>query len=808
MSEIRATSLFPNKNKKSRIQIKIIKDVNTEKEKKNTISPYFEKELERIAKQHKFTKNAIEVLKKRYLVKDKNGNPAERPEDIFIRVAKFIARGDLKYGASTKEYEQITKDFLDVLVNLDFLPNSPTLRGAGRRIHQLSACFVLPIKDTMESIFDTLKITSLVHKGGGGTGFSFGRLRPKGDRVGSTDGVAGGPISFMRIFNSMSKEVMQGGVRVGANMAILPVTHPDIEEFITCKAGDENALTNFNLSVTVTDRFMKAVEKNGKYELINPRNNEIVDKISAKKIFDKMVKNAWVNGDPGIIFIDEINKYNPTPNIGAIESTNPCGEQPLLPYESCNLGSINLSTMIKDKKVNWKKLERVTNIAVHFLDNVIDVNKFTDPKIEENTKGNRKIGLGIMGWADMLVQLNIPYNSKRAEHLAERIMKFINRIGHKKSQELGESRGTFPNYKGSIYNRNKKIKMRNATITTIAPTGTLSLLGNCSGGIEPFFALVYKKKSIWKSDGSSELEQVFVNQHLEKIAKKRGFYSKELMEKIAEHGTLQDLDEVPDDIKKIFVTSHDIIPEWHIRNQAAFQKYTDNAVSKTINFPNSATEEDVRKSYLLSYKLKCKGITIYRDGSRKLQVFTKGGEKKAEDKEKSLVLAKPRKRPEVVSGRTYKTKTAYGSLFVTINDDERNEPFEVFAQMGKAGGFFAAQVEAISRLISTGLRSGIKTETVIDQLKGIRGPSPIWTEDGNILSIPDAIAKVLEKHLKRSQIQLDFAKKSQSIIQEPKSKTTTMADMGIAPACPECGGLLEIGEGCLKCNSCGFSKCG
>jgi len=811
MTEVQATSLFPAKKKrKTKKQKTAVKTItNTPKA---TINPNFNKELETIAKRLSLSENATQVLEKRYLIKDKNGNPAERPEDLFIRVAKYIAQADLKFEADTKDYEETAKTFLQTMVDLDFLPNSPTLRGAGREIHQLSACFVLPIEDEMESIFDTLKVTSLVHKGGGGTGFSFGHLRPKGDKVGSTDGVAGGPISFMRIFDTMSREVMQGGVRVGANMGILPVDHPDIKDFITCKQS-ENAINNFNLSVSITDKFMEALEKNSDYELINPRNNEVMRKQNAKEVFDMMVKNAWSNGDPGVVFIDEFNKYNPTPHVGKIEATNPCGEQPLLPYESCNLGSINLSNIVVNKEVDFDKLKNITKTAVHFLDNVIEMNKFADPKIEEQTKGNRKIGLGVMGWADMLAKLEIAYNSTEAEKLAEKIMKTIVVAGRKASEELATTRGEFPNFKGSIYDKPGIKKLRNATITTIAPTGTLSLIANCGGGIEPFFALVYKKKSIWRADGTSELEQIFVNEHLEQAIKEQKIYSKKLMEKIAESGSLKGIEEIPENIKKIFVTSHDITPEWHIRIQAAFQKYTDNAVSKTINFPNSATIEDIANSYKLSYKLKCKGITIYRDGSRQLQVFTKG-KKEEEKKEKETPTQTlntstivPRKRPDVISGRTYKTKTAYGSLYVTINEDEHGNPFEVFAQMGKSGGFFAAKVEAISRLISLALRSGISNKEIINQLKGIRGPSPIWTEEGNILSLPDALAKVLEKHINRAQQKLEFAK-PKTETSKPEHKKTAIADLGIAPACPECGSVLELGEGCLKCPSCGFSKCG
>lgn len=814
MPQVQASSLFGKEANQEINLAKAVSEVKTTKKSSKKLEKDDDELTELVepflslAKKMKLSDNSLAILQKRYLIKNQDNKSLEKPENLFQRVAQAIAEGDRLYLDDDEAIAKTAANFFEILSQVDFLPNSPTLRGAGRKIHQLSACFVIPIVDSMEGIFDALKITSLVHKGGGGTGFSFGRLRPKGDRVGSTDGVAGGPLSFMEIFDTVGRELMQGGVRVGANMGILPVNHPNILEFIDAKM-DGVHFQNFNLSVAVTEEFMKKVETNEDYNLINPHNQKVVGKLNAKEVFEKMVHNAWKNGDPGIIFIDEMNKYNPTPHIDTIESTNPCGEQPLLPYESCNLGSINLANMVKDQEINWDKLKHVTWQAVHFLDNVININKFVFPKIEERTKGNRKIGLGVMGWADMLVQLNIPYNSQEGVKLAEKVMKFINHEGHLTSQQLAKDRGEFPNFKGSIYDKPSEPKMRNATVTTIAPTGTLSLIADCAGGIEPFFALVYKKKSIWKQDGTAELEQIYANKYFEELAKKRGFYSKELMKKIAEEGNLHNIDEVPEDVKKIFVTSHDISPEWHIKMQAAFQKYTDNAVSKTINFPNEATIDDVRNAYLLTYKTRCKGITIYRDGSRSNQVLTTGKTQKSVDNigTQSLVKIEPRTRPTVVHGSTYKTKTAYGTLYVTVNEDERGEPFEVFAQMGKAGGFFAAKVEAISRLISLALRSGINVRQVIDQLKGIRGPSPIWTEEGTILSLPDALSKVLEKHINKEQMTLNFDQNKQINHQE-SIKPTTIADMGVAPACPECGNMLEIGEGCLKCRVCGFSKCG
>ena len=790
-----------------------------------------------------FSSNALEILAKRYLNKEED-EENETPKDLLVRVAWTIAETEKLYGATDQEVLDISRKFYELMARLEFFPNSPTLRGAGRKIHQLAACFVVPIDDSMEGIFDALKNTALIHKGGGGTGFSFGRLRPAGDKVGSTGGVAGGPLSFMRIFDTMAHEVMQGGVRVGANMGILPVHHPDIEKWIEAKA-DGKSFLNFNLSVAASDEFMKKIAKNEPFNLVNPRTKKVTGKLRAGDVFEKIIQNAWKNGDPGIIFIDKINRDNPTPQLGEIESTNPCGEQPLLPYESCNLGSINLTRMVSANKIDWEKLKKVTHLAVRFMDNVIDANRYFVPQIELMTKSNRKIGLGVMGFADMLVQLGIAYDSEEAIKLAEKVMKFVLEEGIKKSENLAKKRGAFPNFSQSILA--KKQPRRNASITTIAPTGTLSLLGGCSGGIEPFFAIVIQKKSIWRQDGTAELEQIYVNPIFAHIAKKEGFDSSELMARIAQSNSIQDFEEIPLKIRKVFVTAHDISPEWHIRMQAAFQKYTDNAVSKTINFPNTATAEDIKNAYLLAYRLDCKGLTVYRDGSRDKQVFTTAKKEEVKETETEKVVAPgavkiiPRERPDIIHGYTYRMKTAYGKLYVTINDDENGQPFEIFSHLGKAGGFFAAKAEAICRLMSLALRSGIDPEEIISQLKGIRGPTPTWSEDGKmILSLPDAIAQVLEKHLAKEQVKLDL--EYETLPRSPrgeagrpagaekpklenvdatiaaqnlsmnngfsaKPKFGSIADFGDAPACPECGGMLELGEGCLKCNFCGYSKC-
>lgn len=1089
----------------------------------------------------KLTKNALEVLEKRYLRKDENGNIVETPEEMFSRVAKDISKVDEKYGGDTKVAE---KKFYEIMSHLEFLPNSPTLMNAGTSIQQLSACFVLPVEDSMEGIFETVKDTALIHQSGGGTGFSFSRIRPRGDIVRSTGGIASGPISFMKVFNASTDVIKQGGKRRGANMGILRADHSDIEEFITAKE-DSKELTNFNISVAVTEKFMKAVEKGEEYELINPRTGEITKRLDARKVFNKIVEQAWKNGEPGIIFLDRINEDNPVLHTGEIEATNPCmtadtwittaegprlveelinkkfvaivngkkwessdkgffktgikrvyrlktkegfelhltsnhpvmkvkemmrygietewanagnltpgdkvimdnhkdfdnwkdkytegegyliglllgdgtikkdkivlsswgnggatavrslayeyarnlshrsdfrgwtavkgrneyrlslgylkklarelglngkaitgemekslpfckgllkglfdadgsvqgnhskgvsirlaqsdleilkavqrillrlgifsriylnrrkkgksalpngrggikeylikpqhelvisneniyyfrekigfgdsekmeklenaiknykrkmnrerfvatvkevtpedveevydvqipginafdangfivhncGEQPLLPYESCNLGSINLSLMVTNGRVDYDKLKTLVKTAVHFLDNVIDRNRYPLKKISEMTFANRKIGLGVMGFADMLIQLGVPYNSDKAIKIGEEVISFIQKEAREESRRLGKERGSFPNFKGSKLE--KYGSMRNATVTTIAPTGTISIIAGCSSGIEPLFAVSFIRNVLDEEDRLIE-----VNPHFEEMAKEMGFYSKQLMEEVAEKGSVQDID-IPENAKSLFVTALDISPEWHIRMQAAFQKYTDNATSKTVNFRKDATIDDVRKVYELAYELGCKGVTVYRYGSRKEQVLTTGEEEEIKE-------LKPRRRPSIVYGTTRKIATGCGNLYVTINEDE-NGLFEVFAQLGKAGGCAAAQSEAVSRLISLALRSRIKIDAILKQIKGIRCPSPLLARGGPILSCPDAIAKAIEMHLGKEKPK------------EVMAEIPSLEDFGRGfpvGVCPDCGNPLIYEEGCRVCKQCGYSTCG
>ena len=812
-----------------------------------------------------FSENGITVLKKRYLAKNEKGEIIETISGMFERVAKNISEADLNYGKTAKEAESISGIFFEEMANLRFLPNSPTLMNAGRPLQQLSACFVLPIEDSMESIFETIKNTALIHQSGGGTGFSFSNLRPKNDTVHSTKGVSSGPVSFMQVFNSATEAIKQGGTRRGANMGILRIDHPDILDFISSKK-DTSKLNNFNISVAITEDFMSRVIKNENYPLINPRNNEIVKHLNAKEVFDLIVEMAWYSGEPGIIFIDRINKLNPIPKAGKIEATNPCGEQPLVAYESCNLGSINLEKFIKgdeSKKgkfdykgalkrlnekpdailpyyldiIDFESLKKTTHTAVHFLDNVIDKNHYPIEKIKQMTLSNRKIGLGVMGYADMLIKLKIPYNSDLALKVAEKIMGFIDKESKLKSEELGTVRGSFPNFEGSVWKEKGYKAMRNGTTTTIAPTGTISIIAGASGGIEPLFALAYERHVL---DNQTLIE---INKNFKNILESLGVYSNELIDFIVKNGNLghsyKDLPpnllnpETYEYLSRIFITSHDITPKWHVMLQAAFQKYTDNAVSKTVNFPNLAKKDDIKEVYLLAYNLNLKGITVYRDGSRE-QVLTTGpsangkykcpvcgspvtepigtlpavenksGGEINSNKEKGggEKRIEPRKRPDIIHGITIKTITGCGPLYVTINYDENGRPFEIFNSIGKSGGCAQSQTESTGRMVSLALRSGIDTEEIINQLKGIRCNIPHGFGDNIIYSCADAIGKALEKSLLENG-NLKISHKNQK-----NGHTDTYKVQGRG-ACPMCGGSnLKHAEGCTVCLDCGYSDCG
>ncbi|MBI9084428.1 MAG: vitamin B12-dependent ribonucleotide reductase [Desulfobacterales bacterium] len=731
------------------------------------------------------TQNAKTVLERRYLKKDDNGVPVETPVDMFRRVARHIAQADALYddGADLAATEEA---FYDLMAECRFLPNSPTLMNAGRRLGQLAACFVLPVKDSMEGIFTSLRDAAIIHKSGGGTGFSFSRLRPKNSMVGTTGGIASGPVSFMKIFNTATEQVKQGGTRRGANMAILRVDHPDILEFITCKKDNGN-LNNFNISVALSETFMEAVRAARTYDLIDPRTGAKAGELDARMVYTTLVGHAWENGDPGIIFLDRINQDNPTPALGEIESTNPCGEQPLLPHEACNLGSINLAKFVTmgapgGPAIDYPALGEAVRTAVHFLDNTIDMSRYPLPEIDAMVKGNRKIGLGVMGFADLLFQLGIPYDSEGALEAAETVMSFIQTESHAASAAMAEARGAFGNYPQSVYAKNNGGTLRNATTTTIAPTGTLSIIANCSSGIEPLFALSFVRNVM---DNDHLLE---ANPWFEAVAKKRGFYSESFMETVAKTGSVRHMDGIPEDIRAIFATAHDISAEWHVRMQAAFQKHTDNAVSKTVNLPGEATREDVMKVYDMAYDLGCKGVTIYRDGSKANQVLSvSGGEKDAENK----LLTAVRGRPDTLEGFTTRIKTGLGNLYITVTE-HNGLPFEVFATIGKSGRSTTAKTEAIGRLVSLALRSGIKLSRIVDQLKGIGGEHPVFQEDGLVLSIPDAIARVLERRYMKDG---DGTKKGPG-----------RGLMG--ETCPECGQTVSFEEGCQKCHFCGFTKCG
>ncbi len=840
------------------------------------------------------SENARIVLGKRYLKKDDAGRPTEEPEDMFWRVSSVIAAEDAKYGASAGAVDALAREFYRLMTRRLFEPNSPTLMNAGRPLGQLSACFVLPVEDALsnghQGIYDTLRAMALVHQSGGGTGFAFSRLRPKNDVVKSTMGVASGPVSFMRLYDASTEVVKQGGTRRGANMGILRVDHPDIREFVTCKS-DVTQITNFNISVAVTDSFMEAVRRGEKYDLVSPRSGEVVGHEDAREIFDLMVQGAWATGEPGVFFIDRANRYNPVPKLGSYEATNPCGEQPLLPYDVCNLGSINLGLFAHadapawaslEDKIDWEGLRQVVHLSVHFLDNVIDANNYPLPEIHELAQRIRRIGLGVMGWADLLVRVGVPYNSEEGIEAARTVMRFIDEESKKASEKLGEQRGVFPAWEESIWGPDETCarditgerirpmrRLRNCNVNTVAPTGTISIFADCSGGIEPLFAVAFMRNQA----GALMPD---VNQDFVRLAQREGWYSESLMQAIAQEGHIH-FAEVPPEVQRVFVTAHDVTPEWHIRMQAAFQEHVDSAISKTCNFPHGATAEDVRKIYLMAYELECKGVTVYRDGCRPMQVLSTG--KTAQDVKATTAAAEgvgdaapevqsvldseladvreennqlhheveelraalaeaegrlqrrrqKRSRPSVLRGTTRRMPSPLGDLYVTINEDETGKPFELFATLGKAGGAAMADVEAIGRLISLSLRSGISLGDVYQQLRGISCDRAVGLGPNKVLSVPDGIAQAIAQHEREKagvQQELPIAAPlapAPAVPAEgpqaaasgaPQPTGQTAFEFGYDPGqsfigtCPECHSDLHFMEGCVKCMSCGYSECG
>jgi len=769
---------------------------------------------ERPATSGQWTEAALRVLRERYLARDATG-VKETPEDMCWRVAVAIARAEARWGKSPADIRQVAESFYDVMVAGTFLPNSPTMMNAGKDNGlQYSACFVLPVEDSMEGIFEAVKRAAIIHKSGGGTGFAFSRLRPKDALVKSTGGKASGPVSFLRVFNSATEAVKQGGTRRGANMGILRVDHPDILEFIDCKL--DGGIANFNISVAATERFMTALAKDELYDLIDPHTNEVTGRLRAREVFDRIVQAAWRTGDPGMIFIDRINasRANPVPLDELIEATNPCGEQPLGPNDACNLGSVNVAKFFlasipadarATERIDWVGLEQVVRTAVRFLDDVIDVNPYPLQDIIDEVRNNRRIGLGVMGWADLLLELGIPYDSDEALKLAEELMGFIQRIGHEESERLAVERGPFPRWPRSIYKNVKPV--RNATVTTIAPTGTISIIAGCSSGIEPIFAVAF-------SHIVGDRHLTFINPIFEDVARRRGFYNDDLMRRVAQRGTVRGLEGVPEDVQRVFVTAHEIDPAWHVRMQAAFQKHTDNGVSKTINMPNAATPDDVAKAYLMAYELGCLGITVFRDGCKETQVLhlgTKAGPEPREavgarhiephPGEEERLRVKPR--PRTMKGVTYRVETPLGTAFITVNQNGEGEPFEVFANVGKGGSDTAAVSEAIGRLVSLILRLPSpmspreRVEQIVNQLSGIGGRRPMGFGKERVRSLPDAVAQVLAEHI-------GLAEPGVHEMLVARGKTTLKAgDM-----CPDCGlATLVYEEGCQKCYSCGFSEC-
>jgi ribonucleoside-diphosphate reductase alpha chain len=754
--------------------------------------------LARPSKTGRWSEPALRVLRERYLAR-RNGEVAETPEEMCWRVALTVAQAEERFGRSAAGVGEVAAAFYDMMVEGQFLPNSPTLMNAGKDNQlQYSACYVLPVGDSMPEIFDSVKSAAIIHQSGGGTGFAFSRLRPKNDMVRSTGGRASGPVSFLRVFNAATEAVKQGGTRRGANMGVLRVDHPDILEFIECKL--DGGITNFNISVAITDAFMAALEAGLDYDLVNPRTGLAVERLSAREVFDRIVHAAWRTGDPGLVFIDRINASpaNPTPEAGQIEATNPCGEQPLLPNEACNLGSLNVSWFahLRDGRwtVDWEEMERVVRLAVRFLDDVIEVNPYPLPEIDRTVKANRRIGLGIMGWADLLFALEMPYDSEEALDLAERLMAFVAEKGRDQSARLAEERGPFPNFSRSIYRDGRPF--RNSTVTTIAPTGTISMIAGCSSGIEPVFALAFEHR-VKGIDGERVLP--FVCQSFERLGRERGFHSDALMSEVARRGTLHGIPGVPEEARAVFKTAHEIHWSWHVRHQVAFQKHTDNGVSKTINLPAEAAETDVAEAYLLAWREGCLGITVFRDGCKGEQVLNIGVAGEGAGGALGEQVVKPR--PHSLSGATYRMETPIGTAFITVNDTPGGDPFEVFVQVGKAGSDTMAVAEALGRLISLVLRlpsplsAQRRLEAVVSQLSRIGGGQPTGFGAAKILSLPDALARTLGEHIGLGRGE------------EPEAAAPA-ARRRVGDLCKECGqATLVYEEGCKKCLSCGFNEC-
>jgi len=803
--------------------------------------------------------NALTVLERRYLVKDDEGKPVERPEDLFWRVARTIAAPDRTYGASNRAVESLAETFFELMATRVWMPNSPTLMNAGRPLGQLSACFVLPVEDALSNgrsgIYDTLRAMALVHQSGGGTGFSFSRLRPKNDVVRSTMGVASGPVSFMKLYDASTDVVKQGGTRRGANMGILRVDHPDVMDFIHCK-DDLTQVTNFNISVAVTDAFMTALEAGQSYDLIHPRTGKVVGQLDAREVFKQIVHGAWKTGEPGVFYIDRANHYNPVPHLGSYEATNPCGEQPLLPYDVCNLGSINVGLFVKNGDVDWDSLRTAVHLCTHFLDNVIDANRYPLAEIDDLAKRIRRIGLGIMGWADLLVRLGIGYNSDAGVALGRKLMEFIDEESKVASEKLAATRGTFAEWERSIWGPDATCartatgerirpmrRLRNCNLTTVAPTGTISIIAGCSSGIEPLFAVAFMRNQ-------AGVLMPDVNEDFVAIARREGWYSEDLMKQIAEAGHIH-FDAVPEKWQRVFVTAHDVTPEWHIQMQGAFQEFTDSAISKTCNFANNATEQYVEQIYRYAFQLGCKGVTVYRDGARENQVLSTGSTaKKVQEAaapvealsriaelETELQLTKERlhdveaenlqrrakrSRPDLLKGSTRRVESPLGTMYVTITEDDKGQPFEVFMSLGKAGGALMADVEAVGRLISLALRSGVPLPEIYRQLRGISSDRAVGLGPNKVMSVPDAIGIAIEKWMQDKQgVQQDLLAPNPSPgVPAPAAGgaagggAEALLQGGRRPeqdfigACPDCGSQLAFIEGCAKCHVCGFSECG